>query len=113
MSSDAKSCVSFSVIELEPLKHVIKLGMSGWFRRIYCLRDNCGVTERVSTSERLQVRYVFVSIATIQRLYRTFYQRNIVFPSPTTRSLMQFINSEQYLGIFAQYLAKCRKTAIM
>ena len=53
MSSDAKSCVSFSVIELEPLKHVIKLGMSGWFRRIYCLRDNCGVTERVSTSEHV------------------------------------------------------------
>ena len=45
MSSDSKNCVGFSVIELEPNKHVIKLGRSGWFRRIYCLRDNCGVTE--------------------------------------------------------------------
>ena len=45
MSSDSKNCVGFSVIELEPHKHVIKLGRSGWFRRICCLRGNCGVTE--------------------------------------------------------------------
>ena len=55
MSSDSKNCVGFSVIELEPHKYVIKLGKSGWFRRMYCLRDNCGMTARVNTSEHLQV----------------------------------------------------------
>ena len=48
MSSDAKNCVGFSVVKLEPHKHVLKPGGLGWFRKICCLRDNCGETGRVS-----------------------------------------------------------------
>ena len=47
MSSDAKNCVAFSVVKLEPHKHVLKPGGLGWFRKICCLRDNCGETGRV------------------------------------------------------------------
>ena len=65
MSSDAENCVGFSVVKLEPHKHVMKLGRSGWIRGICCLRDSCGVTARVSTSEHQLLAVVTLALLPI------------------------------------------------
>lgn len=41
--------------------------------------------------------------------HKQLFQRNIVVPASTTRSLMKFINCGHYRAKFAQYFVKSRK----